>query len=109
MDQQNLQQDPSHGTDAPPLPEATLSPSGEKWAADVHPVAVTPRSKRLRWGIAGAIVVAVVVATAAGGFALSGAAGSKSLTASLAPKNAVAFLEVRTDLHTDTHHRLLAA
>ena len=106
MDQQNLQQDPSHGTDATPIPEATLSPIGEKWAADVHPVAVTPRSKRLRWGIAGAIVVAVVVATAAGVFALSGAAGSKSLTASIAPKNSVAFLEVRTDLPGDQHARL---
>ena len=106
MDQQNLQQDPSHGTDATPIPEATLSPIGEKWAADVHPVAVTPRSKRLRWGIAGAIVVAVVVATAAGIFALSGAAGSKSLTASIAPKNSVAFLEVRTDLPGDQHARL---
>lgn len=106
MDQQNLQQDPSHGTDATPIPEATLSPIGEKWAAGVHPVAVAPRSKRLRWGIAGAIVVAVVVATAAGIFALSGAAGSKSLTASIAPKNSVAFLEVRTDLPGDQHARL---
>ncbi len=106
MDQQNLQQDPSHGTDATPVPEATLSPIGETWAADVHPVAVSPRSKRLRWGIAGAIVVAVVVATAAGVFALSGAAGSKSLTASNAPKNSVAFLEVRMDLPGDQHARL---
>ena len=106
MDQQNLQQDPSHGTDATPIPEATLSPIGEKWAADVHRVAVAPRSRRLRWGIAGAIVVAVVVATAAGLFALSGAAGSKSLTASIAPKNSVAFLEVRTDLPGDQHARL---
>src|ERR1035437_3630199 len=106
MDQQNLQQDPSHGTDATPIPEATLSPIGEKWAADVHRVAVAPRSRRLRWGIAGAIVVAVVVATAAGAFVLSGAAGSKSLTASIAPKNSVAFLEVRSDLPGDQHARL---
>jgi hypothetical protein len=106
MDQQNLQQDPGRGADAFPVPGATLSPIGDSWAANVHPVAVSPRSKRLRWGIAGAIVVAVVVATAAGAFALSGAAGSKSLTASLAPKNAVAFLEVRTDLPGDQHARL---
>ena len=106
MDQQNLQQDPGRGADAFPVPGATLSPIGDSWAANVHPVAVSPRSKRLRWGIAGAIVVAVVVATAAGAFVLSGAAGSKSLTASLAPKNAVAFLEVRTDLPGDQHARL---
>src|SRR5450759_470402 len=106
MDQQNLQQDPGRGADAFPVPGATLSPIGDSWAANVHPVAVWPRSKRLRWGIAGPIVVAVVVATAAGAFALSGAAGSKSLTASLAPKNAVAFLEVRTDLPGDQHARL---
>jgi hypothetical protein len=106
MDQQNLQQDPDRGADAFPVPGATLSPIGDSWAANVHPVAVSPRSKRLRWGIAGAIVVAVVVATAAGAFVLSGAAGSKSLTASLAPKNAVAFLEVRTDLPGDQHARL---
>jgi hypothetical protein len=106
MDQQNLQQDPSHGVDAFPVQGATIVPIGESWAADVHPVSVSPRSKRLRWGIAGAIVVAVVVATAAGAFALSGAAGSKSLTASLAPKNSVAFLEIRTDLPGDQHARL---
>ena len=106
MDQQNLQQDPSNGADASPVPEATLLPIGEAWAADVHPVPVSPRSKRLRWGIVGAIVVAVLVATAAGAFVLSGAAGSKSLTASLAPKNSVAFLEVRTDLPGDQHARL---
>src|ERR1035437_5812691 len=100
MDQQNLQQDPSHGTDATPIPEATLSPIGEKWAADVHRVAVAPRSKRLRWGIAGAIVVTVVVATAAGLFALSGAAGSKSLTASIAPKNSVALDRKSTCLNS---------
>src|ERR1035437_8425366 len=106
MDQQNLQQDPSNGADASPVPEATLLPIGETWAADVHPVPVSPRSKRLRWGIVGAIVVAVLVATVAGAFVLSGAAGSKSLTASLAPKNSVAFLEVRTDLPGDQRARL---
>jgi hypothetical protein len=106
MDQQNLQGDPGHGTDATPVPEATLSPIAETWAGDVHPVAVSPRSKRLRWGVAGAIVVAVVVATAAGAFALSSAAGSKSLTAGTAPKNSVAFLEVRMDLPGDQHARL---
>ena len=106
MDQQNLQQDPSHGADTFPVPGATVVPIGESWAADVHPVPVSPRSKRLRWGVAGAIVVSVVVATAAGAFALSGASGSKSLTASFAPKNSVAFLEVRTDLPGDQHARL---
>jgi hypothetical protein len=106
VDQQNVQPDVTGAADVNQVPGATLSPIGDSWAADVHPVSVTPRSKRLRWGVAGALVVAVVVATAAGAFVLSGAAGSKSLTASLAPKNSVAFLEVRTDLPGDQHARL---
>jgi hypothetical protein len=106
MDQPSFQPDATRGADANPVPGATLSPIGDSWAAGVHPVSVSPRSKRLRWGVAGAIVVSVVVATAAGAFALSGAAGSKSLTASIAPKNSVAFLEVRTDLPGDQHARL---
>ena len=106
MDQQNLQVDPSQGADASAVPGATMVPIGETWAADVHPISVSPRSRRLRWGIAGVVVIAVVVATAAGAFALSGAAGSKSLTASMAPKNSIAFLEVRTDLPGDQHARL---
>jgi len=106
MDQQDLQRDPSRGAEAFPVPRATMLPIGETWAPGVHPISVSPRSKRLRWGIAGVIVVAVVVATAAGAFALSGAAGSKSLTAGSAPKNSIAFLEVRTDLPGDQHARL---
>ena len=96
MDQSNLQ-----GSR-----DATIVSVGESWAAGVSPIPVSPRSKRMRWGVAGAVVIAVVVATAAGAFALSGAAGSKSLTASLAPKNSVAFLEVRTDLPGDQHTKL---
>ena len=61
MDQQNLQQDPSRGADAFSVPGATMLPIGETWAPGVHPMLVSPRSKRLRWGIAGVIVVAVVV------------------------------------------------
>ncbi len=106
MDQQNLQPGDSRGPDATPVPEGTLVPMGESWAAGVNPVAVSPRSRRLRWGIVGAVLLAVAVVTAAGAFALSGAAGSKSLTASMAPKNSVAFLEVRTDLPGDQHARL---
>jgi hypothetical protein len=106
MDQQNVQPDATGATDANRVPGATIVPIGESWAADVHPVSVSPRSKRLRWGIAGAMVVSVLVVTAAGAFVLSGAAGSKSLTASLAPKNSVAFLEVRTDLPGDQRARL---
>jgi hypothetical protein len=91
---------------AAPLPHATVVPMGETWAAGVNPVSVSPRSRRLRWGIAGAVVLCVVVATAAGAFVLSGAAGAKSLTASVAPKDAVGFLEVRTDLPGDQHAKL---
>ncbi len=64
------------------------------------------RSHRFRWAIAGAIVLVVALVTAAGAFVLSGAAGSKSLTASAAPKTSVMFLELRTDLPGDQHQKL---
>ena len=91
---------------AAPLPQATVVSMGETWAAGVSPVSVSPRSRRLRWGIAGAVVLCVVVATAAGTFVLSGAAGAKSLTASVAPKDTIGFLEIRTDLPGDQHANL---
>ncbi len=91
---------------AQPEPQGTVEPMADAWAAGVHAAPVSPRSRRLRWGIAGAVVACVVVATAAGAFVLSGAAGAKSLTASAAPKNAIAFLEVRTDLPGDQHTNL---
>jgi hypothetical protein len=78
---------------------------GEGWAPGVYPVSVSPRSRRLRWGIAGSIVLAVAMITAAGAFVLSGA-GAKSLTASVAPKNTIEFMEVRTDLPGDQHAKL---
>lgn len=84
-------------------PQATVVPMGDEWAAGVGRTAVSPRSRRLRWGIAGAVVLAVTLVTAGGVFVLSGAAGAKSLTAGVAPKNAVAFLEIRTDLPGDQH------
>lgn len=85
------------------VPQATLVPMGNEWADGVGRAAVSPRSRRLRWGIAGAVVLAVTMITAGGVFVLSGAAGAKSLTAGVAPKNAVAFLEIRTDLPGDQH------
>jgi hypothetical protein len=78
---------------------------GEGWAPGVYPVPVLPRSKRLRWGIAGSVVLVVALVTAAGAFVLSGA-GSKSLTASMAPKNSIGFIEIRTDLPGDQHSKL---
>ena len=84
-------------------PQATVVPMGDEWAAGVGRTAVSPRSRRLRWGIAGAVVLAVTLVTAGGVFVLSGAAGAKSLPAGVAPKNAVAFLEIRTDLPGDQH------
>ena len=87
-------------------PQASLVPIGDEWAAGVGPVVVSPRSRRFRWGIAGAVVLAVTMVTAGGVFVLSGAAGTKSLTAGVAPKNAVAFLELRTDLPGDQHAKL---
>ncbi|MGD0248920.1 MAG: DUF3352 domain-containing protein, partial [Candidatus Limnocylindrales bacterium] len=69
-------------------------------------VAPAPRSRRLRWGIAGAVVLCVVLITAGVVFVLSGAGGANSLTASAAPRNAIGFLEVRTDLPGDQHAKL---
>lgn len=85
------------------MPQASLIPMGDEWAAGVGRTSVSPRSRRLRWGIAGTVVLAVTLVTAGGVFVLSGAAGAKSLTAGVAPKNAVAFLEIRTDLPGDQH------
>ena len=87
-------------------PQATVVPMGEAWAPGVYPVPVAGRGRKLRWGIAGAIVLIVALVTGAGIFVLSGGSGSKSLTASVAPKSTVAFLEVRTDLPGDQHAKL---
>ena len=87
-------------------PQGTIVPIGEGWAPGVGPMAVAPQSRRLRWGIAGAVVLCVVLVTAAGAFVLSGAGGMKSLTASAAPKNAIGFLEVRIDLPGDQRAKL---
>jgi hypothetical protein len=87
-------------------PQATIMPIGDEWAAGVRQSVVSPRSRRLRWGIAGAVVLSVTLVTAGGVFVLSGAAGAKSLTASVAPKNTVAFLEIRADLPGDQHAQL---
>jgi Protein of unknown function (DUF3352) len=87
-------------------PQATLVLMGESWAAGVSPVSVSPRSRRVRWGVAGAIVLIVALVTAGGVFVLSGAAGQKSLTAGVAPKNTIAFLEVRMDLPGDQRSKL---
>ena len=83
-----------------------VSPIAEGWAPGVSRVPVSGGSRRLRWGIAGAIVMCVVLVTAGGFYVLSGAAGAQSLTAGVAPKNTVAFVEVRTDLPGDQHAKL---
>jgi hypothetical protein len=92
--------DPNQGT------QATVVPIGEEWAAGVRPMPVSQGSRRVRWGIAGAVVLCVAVVTAAGAFVLSGAAGAKSLTAGAAPRNTIAFLELRSDLPGDQHAKL---
>ena len=83
-----------------------MGPVDEGWAPGVAPVSVAPRASRMRWTFAAAVVICVTVATAAGAFVLSGAAGSKSLTAGVAPRNAMFFMEVRTDLPGDQHTKL---
>ena len=98
---------PAYGQPAyPPPPQAAVVPTGANWAPGVYPMPVATRSQRLRWGIVGAVVLTVALVTAAGAFVLSGAAGAKSLTASAAPKNALAFLEVRVDLPGDQRAKL---
>jgi hypothetical protein len=89
-----------------PEPQAQVVPMGENWAPGVYPAPVAPRGRKLRWGIAGAVVLCVALVTGAGIFVLSGASGSKSLTASLAPKTTVVFLEIRTDLPGNQHAKL---
>jgi hypothetical protein len=103
---QNMNQNPNAATPMEPVSVGTVVPMGEAWAEGVSRVPVSPRSRRLRWGIAVAVVVSVLTATVAGAFVLSGGAGAKSLTAGAVPKNAIAFLEVRTDLPGDQHAKL---
>jgi hypothetical protein len=64
------------------------------------------RSHRFRWAIAGSVVLIVALVTAVGAFVLSGAAGTKSLTAGVAPKSATVFMEFRIDLPGDQHQKL---
>ena len=83
-----------------------MVPMGDAWAPGVYAAPVTSGPRRLRWAIAGAVVLCVVMVTAGAMYVLSGASGPKSLTASVAPKNTVAFMEVRTDLPGDQHAKL---
>ena len=89
-----------------PATQPQMSPVDEGWAAGVAPVTVAPRSRRMRWTFSAVVVACVVVATAAGAFVLSGAGGSKSLTAGTAPRDSMFFMEVRTDLPGDQHAKL---
>jgi hypothetical protein len=88
------------------VPQGALIPMADEWAAGVHPVAIAAPSRRFRWAVAGAIVVIVTLATTAGAFVLSGAAGAKSLTAGIAPRNSIFFMEVRADLPGDQRTKL---
>jgi len=88
------------------VPGGAVVPMADEWAAGVQPVAVSAPSRRFRWAVAGAIVVIVALATTAGAFVLSGAAGAKSLTAGVAPRNSIFFMEVRTDLPGDQRTKL---
>lgn len=91
-----------------PAPEGKLEHLGNEWAPGVHPVVVSPRSRRFRWGVATALVTIVVLVTAAGTVVLSGGAGAKSLTSSVAPRNTAFFMEIRTDLPGDQRSNLAA-
>jgi hypothetical protein len=87
-------------------PEGTVEPLGDTWAPGVQAVAVSPRSRRFRWGVAVAVVAIVSLITVGGTFVLSGAAGARSLTASVAPQTTVLFMEVRSDLPGDQRSKL---
>jgi hypothetical protein len=94
--------------------EATPGSSGARlesiagdWAEGVRPVSISPRRGRLRWGIAIAIVACVAIVTGLGAFVLSGAGGTRSLTAGYAPKDTIVFLTVRTDLPGDQREKLV--
>jgi Protein of unknown function (DUF3352) len=86
--------------------EGSVISAGEGWASGVHPHQVGSPSRRFRWTVAGAVVLCLALVTAAGAYVLSGASGTKSLTASMAPKNSVVFVELRTDLPGDQHQKL---
>jgi hypothetical protein len=65
------------------------------------------RARRFRWAVAIGILVIVSLVTVVGAYVLSGAAGAaKSLTAAYAPKDTVAFVDVRADLPGDQHEKL---
>jgi hypothetical protein len=84
------------------------TPSGGPAAVEglvLEPVAMG-RSHRFRWAIAGSVVLIVALVTAVGAFVLSGAAGTKSLTAGVAPKSTTVFMEFRIDLPGDQHQKL---
>jgi Protein of unknown function (DUF3352) len=89
-----------------PVPYGTVVPMGEGWAPGVYPVSVSPRSRRFRWAVAGSVVLIVALITAGAAFVLSGATSATSLTARVAPKNTIGFMEVRTDLPGDQHAKL---
>ncbi len=87
-------------------PESQFAPAGDGWTPAAQWGPAPTGSRRLRWGIAGAIVLCVVLVSTGAVYVLSGASGTRSLTASVAPKNSVAFLEIRTDLPGDQHGKL---
>ena len=90
-----------------PTAQPQLIPMGEGWVPGVGSVPVTPKSRRLRWGIALGFVAIVAIVGTAGAFVLSGAgAATQSLTAAYAPKGTVSFTVLRTDLPGDQHQKL---
>jgi hypothetical protein len=101
--QQPVEPAPLAGSDPEQGPAAAMPAAVEGVA--LQPVA-TGRSHRFRWAIAGAVVLVVALVTAAGAFVLSGASGTKSLTADVAPKSTTAFMEFRIDLPGDQHQKL---
>jgi hypothetical protein len=107
--QQNTDPNSVVGNVAPPQAqsEPRLEPLGETWVTGVGSVQIGPRGRRFRWAVALGVVLIVTLTTVGGAFVLSGASGAaKSLTAGYAPKDTVAFVDLRADLPGDQHQNL---
>jgi hypothetical protein len=92
--------------EVPALPQGAGDISGLELQPVVAAPAVSGRARRFRWGVALAVVAIVALVTAGGAWVLSGATGPRSLTAAVAPRGTVFFLEIRTDLPGDQRSNL---
>jgi uncharacterized protein DUF3352 len=102
-------QDPTQPLETAPAPAAPPAPAGPTYAAPPEPasaatVPVTPTKRpgrsRVRWLLAAVLTVAVAGTAAAATLLLTGSAGDPAVLA-WAPKDSVAYTELRLDLPGD--------